>query len=149
MDQNVKKDQLENQLMHDDCNLKCKEHLISLFGESTAEYFLSPFSRRSKDIPHWFSQLQDDMRDHMSAEALWDAMRRHSTHILQESNTEPSMIERRVVDWKTLKKQDHLEHLAGTRCMFRYAQRNQAITALLMQSNPRFDPFCPEKSKLH
>ncbi|KAI7794054.1 hypothetical protein IRJ41_014682, partial [Triplophysa rosa] len=135
---NVKKVQTENISSQDDCNLKCKQYLISLFGESTAEYFLSPFSC-SKDVPHWFSQLRDDMRDDMSAGALWDALTQRSTQISQESNTDLSMIARRVVDWKTLKEQDHLKHLSGVRHMFRTAQRNQAITALLLQHNPRFN----------
>ncbi|XP_050952377.1 uncharacterized protein si:rp71-17i16.6 [Labeo rohita] len=134
---------LENELIEDDCHIKCKRYLISLFGESAAEYFLSP-SSCSKEIPSWFSQLKDDMKDHTSAVTLWDAMRQRSALILQESNTEPSMeitneIVRRVTDWKTLKKQDHLMHLAGVKYMFRRAQRNQAISALLLHHNPLFD----------
>ncbi|XP_058619260.1 uncharacterized protein si:rp71-17i16.6 isoform X2 [Onychostoma macrolepis] len=129
---------LENKLIEDDCHLKCKQYLISLFGESTAEYFLSP-SSCSKEIPSWFSQLKDDMKDHTSAISLWDAMRQRSTQILQESNKEPSMIVRRVTDWKTLKKQDHLMHLSGVKYMFRCAKRNQAISALLLKHNPLFN----------
>lgn len=30
--------------------------------------------------------------DHMSAVALWDALRQRTAQILQESNTEPSMV---------------------------------------------------------
>ncbi|KAF4096762.1 uncharacterized protein si:rp71-17i16.6 isoform X1 [Onychostoma macrolepis] len=134
---------LENKLIEDDCHLKCKQYLISLFGESTAEYFLSP-SSCSKEIPSWFSQLKDDMKDHTSAISLWDAMRQRSTQILQESNKEPSMVNtneivRRVTDWKTLKKQDHLMHLSGVKYMFRCAKRNQAISALLLKHNPLFN----------
>ncbi|XP_051736798.1 uncharacterized protein si:rp71-17i16.6 [Ctenopharyngodon idella] len=134
---------LENELIQDDCHLKCKQYLISLFDESTAEYFLSP-SSCSKEIPPWFSQLKDDMKDHMSAVALWDALRQRTAQILQESNTEPSMvitnqIARRVTDWKTLMKKDHLMHLAGVKYMFRCAQHNQDISALLLQHNPLFD----------
>ncbi|XP_056588434.1 uncharacterized protein si:rp71-17i16.6 [Triplophysa dalaica] len=138
MEENVKNVQMENKPSEDDCDLKCKQYLISLFGESTAEYFLSPFFR-SKDVPHWFSQLQDDMRDDMSAGALWDALTQRSTQISPELNTDLSMIARRVVDWKMLKEQDHLMHLSGVRHMFRTAQRNQAITALIFQHNPRFN----------
>ncbi|XP_051961080.1 uncharacterized protein si:rp71-17i16.6 [Xyrauchen texanus] len=124
-------------LIQNDCNLKCRQDLISLFGESTAEYFLSP-SSRSKDMPPWFLQLQEEMRDHIRAGALWDALSQRSAQILQESNTEPLMITRRVTDWKTLIKQDHLKHLIGVKYMFRCAQRNQAISALLLQCNPPF-----------
>ncbi|KAK7132199.1 hypothetical protein R3I93_018683 [Phoxinus phoxinus] len=52
---------LENKLIQDDCHLKCKQNLISLFDESTAEYFLNP-SSCLKEIPPWFSQLKDDMK---------------------------------------------------------------------------------------
>ncbi|XP_043080128.1 uncharacterized protein si:rp71-17i16.6 [Puntigrus tetrazona] len=133
----------QNKPVEEDCHQKCKEYLSSLFGESTSEYFLSP-SSCSKEIPSWLSQLKDDMKDHTSALFLWDAIRQHSTQILQESNTEPSMeitneIVRRVTDWKTLKKQDHLMHLLGVKYMFRCAQRNQVISALLLQQNPLFD----------
>ncbi|KAL1249902.1 hypothetical protein QQF64_020907 [Cirrhinus molitorella] len=130
---------LENKLIEDDCHLKCQRYLISLFGESTAGYFLSP-SCYSKEIPSWFSQLKDEMKDHTSAVALWDAMRQRSVLILQESNTEiTNEIVRRVTDWKTLKKEDHLMHLSGVKYMFHRAQRNQAISALLLQHNPLFD----------
>ncbi|CAM4680177.1 unnamed protein product [Leuciscus chuanchicus] len=134
---------LENKRIQDDCNLKCKQYLISLFDESTAEYFLSP-SSSLKEIPPWFSQLKDDMKDDMSAVALWDALRQRTAQILQDSNTEPSVvitneIARRVTDWKTLIKKDHLMHLAGVKHMFRCAQHNQAFSALLLQHNPLFD----------
>ncbi|XP_052396114.1 uncharacterized protein si:rp71-17i16.6 [Carassius gibelio] len=133
---------LENKPIEDDCHLKCQQYLISMFGEAAAEYFLSPCSC-SKEIPTWFFQLKDDMKG-MSAVSLWDALRQCSAQILQESNTEPSMaitneIVRRVTDWKTLKKQDHLMHLSRVKYMFRCAQRNQAISALLLQHNPLFD----------
>lgn len=48
-------------------------------------------------------------------------------------------IARRVTDWKTQVKKDHLIHLAGVKYMFRCAQQNQAISALLLQHNPLFD----------
>lgn len=48
-------------------------------------------------------------------------------------------IARRVTDWKTQIKQDHLMHLSEVKYMFRCAQRNQAISALLLQQNPLFD----------
>ncbi|XP_073679579.1 uncharacterized protein [Garra rufa] len=134
---------LENELIKDDCYLQCRQYLISLFGESAAEYFLSP-SSCSKEIPSWFSQLKDDMKDDMSAVTLWDAMRQRSALKMQDSNPDPSMeitneIVRRVTDWKTLKKQDHLIYLSGVKYMFHRAQRNQAISALLLQHNPLFD----------
>ncbi|KAK7132198.1 hypothetical protein R3I93_018682 [Phoxinus phoxinus] len=83
-------------------------------------------------------------RSTTSAVALWDALRQRTAQILQESNTEPSMvitneIARRVTDWKTLIKKDHLMHLAGLKYMFRCAQHNQAFSALLLQHNPLFD----------
>lgn len=48
-------------------------------------------------------------------------------------------IVRRVTDWKTLKKQDHLMHLSGVKYMFRCAKRNQAISALLLKHYPLFN----------
>ncbi|XP_056305894.1 uncharacterized protein si:rp71-17i16.6 [Danio aesculapii] len=133
---------LENKEIQDDCSVKSKRYLLTLFDESTAEYFLSP-SLSPKDTPPWFSQLKDNAKDY-SAVALWDTLRLRSTQILQESNTEPSMeitneLARRVTDWKTQIKQDHLMHLSEVKYMFHCAQRNQAISALLLQQNPLFD----------
>ncbi|NP_001373460.1 uncharacterized protein LOC100148415 [Danio rerio] len=133
---------MENKEIQDDCSLKSKQYLLALFDESTAEYFLSP-SSCPKETPPWFSQLKDNLKDY-SAVALWDTLRLRSTQILQESNTEPSMeitdeIARRVTDWKTQIKQDHLTHLSEVKYMFHCAQRNQAISALLLKQNPFFD----------
>ncbi|TRY90624.1 hypothetical protein DNTS_003693 [Danionella cerebrum] len=137
MEQNRNED---NEQILEDCNEKCKEYLTSLFDESTAEYFLCS-SSSLKQSPSWFSQIKDDMKDQVSAVALWDALRHRSVQILKESNAEQSVesineISRRGVDWRSLLKQDHKKHLSRVKFMFHCAQRNQASSAFLLQQNP-------------
>ncbi|XP_034168041.2 uncharacterized protein si:rp71-17i16.6 isoform X1 [Pangasianodon hypophthalmus] len=110
-----------------------KQYLHSLFGESIAEYFLSS-SYLPRNTPSWYTEITDNMRGQISAKALWDALRQRSTKILEEMETETSQqVERMLVDWNLLKRQDHLLRLSGLRFMYRNAQHNQAYSTLLLQ----------------
>ncbi|KAK1801769.1 hypothetical protein P4O66_022399, partial [Electrophorus voltai] len=64
---------------------------INLFGESAAEYFISP-SSPPKTPPIWYTEMKNNMRDHVSAEAFWDALRERSAWILREMETRPSEV---------------------------------------------------------
>ncbi|XP_072553545.1 uncharacterized protein [Salminus brasiliensis] len=113
-----------------------KQYLCSVFGECTAEYFLNPSSLR-QNTPAWYTQMRDNMRDHVSAEALWDALRQRSAQILKEMETEPVQQAKKLsTDWKGLMRKDHLLHLSEIRMMFRSAQLNQAYTELLLHRRP-------------
>ncbi|XP_036447862.1 uncharacterized protein si:rp71-17i16.6 [Colossoma macropomum] len=116
-------------------NTDYRQYLRSVFGESTAEYFLNPSSLLINN-PAWYTQMKDSMKDNVSAEALWAALRQHSAQILKKMEAKPSQAEKLSADWEGLMRQDHLLHLSGIRLMFRLAQRNQAYTALLLQHRP-------------
>ncbi|KAL6482846.1 hypothetical protein MHYP_G00077180 [Metynnis hypsauchen] len=109
-----------------------RQYLRSVFGESTAEYFLNPSSLLI-NTPAWYTQMKDSMKENnnVSAEALWDALRKRSARILKKMEAKPS--QKLSADWEGLIRQDHLLHLSGIRLMFRMAQRNQAYTGLLLQ----------------
>ncbi|XP_076840581.1 uncharacterized protein LOC143485169 isoform X2 [Brachyhypopomus gauderio] len=118
-----------------DSHINYKQYLLSLFGESTAEYFLSP-SSPPKTPPPWYSEMKDNMSDGMSAEAFWDALKERSARILSEMEIGPSKVpfyaHKVSADWRRLMTQDHLLHLSGVRFMFRTALRNQAFSAVLL-----------------
>ncbi|KAL7859956.1 hypothetical protein SRHO_G00151030 [Serrasalmus rhombeus] len=111
-----------------------RQYLRSVFGESTAEYFLNPSSLLI-NTPAWYIQMKDNMKDNVSAEALWDALRQRSARILKKMEAKPSQ-QKLSADWEELMRQDHLLHLSEIRLMFRMAQRNQAYTGLLLQHRP-------------
>ncbi|XP_060794172.1 uncharacterized protein si:rp71-17i16.6 [Neoarius graeffei] len=118
-----------------------KQCLHSLFGESVAEYFLSS-AYPPKNTPGWYTELTDNMRGEISAKALWDALRRRSTKILEEMETETSpQVETMLVDWNLRKRQDHLLRLSGLRFMYLNAQYNQAYSTLLLQQRLQ-SPLC-------
>ncbi|XP_035378441.1 uncharacterized protein si:rp71-17i16.6 isoform X2 [Electrophorus electricus] len=118
-----------------DSHTNYQQYLHSLFGESAAEYFISP-SSPPKTPPIWYTEMKNNMRDHVSAEAFWDALRERSTRILREMETRPSEADRITADWRKLMRQDHLQHLSVVRFMFHSALRNQAFSALLLNQRP-------------
>ncbi|KAG9269611.1 hypothetical protein AMEX_G16660 [Astyanax mexicanus] len=124
--------QSENTLALNDSDTDYKQYLFSLFGESTAEYFLNLSSLR-QNTPAWYTHMRDNMKGHVNAVALWDALRQRSAQIMKEKETKPSQAE---TDWKKLMREDHLHRISAIRQMFRSAQRNQAYTALLLQHRP-------------
>ncbi|KAM9445834.1 uncharacterized protein Hap1MRO34_024570 isoform 2-T2 [Clarias gariepinus] len=128
----LRTDQHSDQSLWRDSDDYYKQYLCSLFGESIAEYFLSS-SYLPRTTPGWYTEITDNLKGQISAKALWEALRQHSTKILEELGTESSQVERMLVDWNLQKRQDHLLHLSVLRFMYRNAQQNQAHSTLLLQ----------------
>ncbi|TSM04852.1 hypothetical protein Baya_7737 [Bagarius yarrelli] len=133
-------DQHSVQSVQRDSDEYYRQYLYSLFGESMAEYFLSS-SYLPSNTPDWYTEITDSMRDRISSIALWDTLRQRSTKILKEMETETSQVERKLVDWNSLKRKDHLHHLSWLRFMYHNAQHNQAYSNLLLQQRLQ-SPLC-------
>ncbi|KAI4901510.1 hypothetical protein NFI96_033445 [Prochilodus magdalenae] len=127
--------QSESTLALSNTDTNYRQYLYSVFGESTAEYFLNP-SSLLMNTPAWYTQMKDNMKDNVSAGALWDALRQRSARILEKMEVKSSQVEKLSTEWDGLKRQDHLLRLSAIRLMFHSAQRNQAYTAALLHRSP-------------
>nr|XP_046193010.1 uncharacterized protein si:rp71-17i16.6 [Oncorhynchus gorbuscha] len=113
-------------------------YLHRLFGKETAEYFLNP-SPVHTSSPTWYTLLMKNMGDEVSAEALWDTLREHSTRRLrdleEEEESESLELVKASVNQDVQRERGHLQHLAGVRYMFNLAQLHQAYSAHVLSLN--------------
>ncbi|XP_041701043.1 uncharacterized protein si:rp71-17i16.6 [Coregonus clupeaformis] len=111
-------------------------YLHRLFGKETAEYFLNP-SPVHTSSPAWYILLMKNMGDEVSAEAVWDALREHSTRRLRDQEEESESLEvvKVSADHDGQRARGHLRHLAGVRYMFNLAQIHQAYSAHVLSLN--------------
>ncbi|KAL2104126.1 hypothetical protein ACEWY4_000994 [Coilia grayii] len=138
--------------------LDYRQYLQRLFGEATAEYFLS-LSPLETDTPLWYTQMMDRLGDNVSAMAVWDALSDRTRALVMEMeanshqyffvisdfmytyiHTPPQVLSSPFIQVKNreVESRKSLRHLSGVKLMFRHAKYHEACSALLLEQNPPF-----------